>query len=208
VVAGHETTAMTLCWTMLLLASHPEIQYAVADEVRAALRGAPPTIDDLERMPLLNHVVDESMRLLPATPMLFFRRCVEPFELAGRRMPVGSTVLLSPLLTHRDPELYPEPQRFRPQRWDSLRPSTYQYLPFGAGPRRCVGAGFAGQAIRLTLAVLLQRVRLSMPGAMRVDHKVIGIVMGPRQLTLRVDPADASIAPPQPLSGSVRELLD
>jgi cytochrome P450 len=207
VVAGHETTAMTLCWTALLLAVHPEIQYAVADEVRSVLRGAAPTVDDLDRMPLLNHVVDESMRLLPVTPLLFLRRCAEPFELAGREMPVGSTVLLSPLITHRDPELYPEPLRFLPQRWDSVRPSTYEYLPFGAGPRRCVGAGFAGQAIRLTLAVLLQRVRLSMPGAMRVDHKVIGIVMGPRQLTLRVDPADARIASPGALSGSVRELL-
>lgn len=207
VVAGHETTAMTLCWTSLLLATHPELQYAVADEVRSVLRGAPPTLDDLERMPLLNHVVDESMRLLPVTPMLFFRRCVEPFELDGRAMPVGSTLLLSPLLTHRDPGLYPEPLRFMPKRWESLRPATYEYLPFGAGPRRCVGAGFASQAIRLTLAVLLQRVRLSMPSAMKVDHKVIGIVMGPRALTLRVDPADAKIASPGSLSGTVRELL-
>jgi cytochrome P450 len=208
VVAGHETTANTLCWTAMLLATHPEIQHAVADEIAAVLRGAAPTLDDLERMPLLNHIVDESMRLLPTTPMLFLRRCVDPFELEGRAMPVGSTVLLSPLLTHRDPELYPEPRRFRPQRWESLRPTAYEYLPFGAGPRRCIGAGFAGQAIRLILAVLLQRRRLAMPSAMRVDRKFVGIVMGPQQMTLQVAPADAKIAAPAQLSGGVLDLLD
>jgi cytochrome P450 len=207
VIAGHETTAMTLCWTALLLAAHPEIQYAVADEVRSVLHGAPPTVDELERMSLLNHVVDESMRLLPIAPMLLLRRCVEPFELDGRALPVGSTVLLSPLITHRNPALYPEPRRFLPQRWETVRPTAYQYLPFGAGPRRCVGAGFAGQAIRLILAVLLQHRRLAMPSAMRVDRKFVGIVMGPRRLTLRVDPADAKIASPGSLSGSVRQLV-
>jgi hypothetical protein len=77
------------------LVGYPEIQYAVAEEVRSVLGGAAPTLDDLERMSLLNYVVDETMRLLPTTPMLFLRRCVEPFELDGRTMPVGSTVVLS-----------------------------------------------------------------------------------------------------------------
>lgn len=208
-IASHETTAMTLAWSLLLLAAHPSWQEAVADEVAGALRGAAPTVADLPRMPLLGRVVDETLRLLPPTPLLFFRRGTRDFELAGRKLPAGSTLVLSPLLTHRQAALYPDANRFEPERWEGLSPGPYGYLPFGAGPRRCLGAGFAAQAIRLVLALVLQQRRVTVPGGVRVNYKVTGVVMGPAQgPRLQLSPPGAAIAPPQPVGGSVRELVD
>ncbi|MCA9687174.1 MAG: cytochrome P450, partial [Myxococcales bacterium] len=208
-IAGHETTAMTLTWSLLLLAAHPVWQEAVVDEVTGALQGAAPTVADLPRMPLLGRVVDETLRLLPPTPLLFFRRGTRDFDLAERRLPAGSTLVLSPLLTHRQAEIYPRANRFDPERWQGQSPGAYAYLPFGAGPRRCLGAGFAAQAIRLVLALVLQRRRLTVPSGVRVDFKVAGVVMGPsRGPTLELAPPGAVLAPPQPVGGSVRELVD
>ncbi|MCA9702145.1 MAG: cytochrome P450, partial [Myxococcales bacterium] len=99
--------------------------------------------------------------------------------------------------------------RFDPERWQGQSPGAYAYLPFGAGPRRCLGAGFAAQAIRLVLALVLQRRRLTVPSGVRVDFKVAGVVMGPsRGPTLELAPPGAVLAPPQPVGGSVRELVD
>jgi cytochrome P450 len=206
--AGHETTAMTLSWTLLLLAAHPEVQAALAEEIASCCRGAPPTLDDLDRLDLLDRVVREAMRLLPAASMLFFRRATAPFELDGHPLPAGTTVVLSPLITHRDPDRYPEPLRFDPDRWRTLEPTTYEYLPFGAGPRRCLGAGFATNSTRLLLASILQRVRVAIPPRATVDVGVSGLVMAPRgELRLRVLPPGASLGRPEPLRGTLAELI-
>ncbi len=207
--ASHETTAMTLSWTLLLLAAHPSVQVELAEAIESRCKGSVPSLADLEQVELLGWVISESMRLLPAAPMLFFRRSSAPFELDGHRLPAGTTVVLSPLITHRDPVLYPEPLRFDPERWRTLEPSPYEYLPFGAGPRRCLGAGFAGNAIRLLLAAILQRVRVEIPdGGVTVDAGTSGIVMSPlRPLRLRVSPAAASLGQPKPVRGNVTELV-
>ncbi|PRP91265.1 Pentalenene oxygenase [Enhygromyxa salina] len=206
--AGHETTAMTVSWTLLLLAAHPQIQLALGEDIAAQCGDRPPALDDLARLELLDRVVRESMRLLPATPMLFLRRSTVAFELGGHALPPGSTIVLSPLVTHRDPDLYPSPRRFDPDRWSGLEPGPYEYLPFGAGPRRCLGAGFATNAIRLVLASILQRVRVAIPAGARVDCGVSGIIMSPRGgLRLRVMSPDATLRPPRSVGGSVRELV-
>jgi cytochrome P450 len=206
--AGHETTAMTLSWTLLLLAAHPRIQCELAEAIADRCKGAPPTLEDLAHVELLGLVISESMRLLPPTPMLFFRRSTAPFELDTHELPIGTTVVLSPLITHRDPARYPDPLRFDPDRWRTFEPSPHEYMPFGAGPRRCLGGGFAMNAIRLLLASILQRVRVEIPAGASVDCGTSGIVMAPqRELRLKVWPAGTSLGAPRPVRGNVNELV-
>jgi cytochrome P450 len=179
-LAGHETTASTLAWTLFLLGEHPRVAADLVDELTAVLGGAAPTVEQLARLPLLDRVVKESMRLLPACPLLFVRHGMRDFVVDGRTLQRGTAIVLSPLVTHRQPDLYPEPARFRPERWATIAPTPYEYLPFGAGPRMCLGAGFAALELRLVLAMLLQRFRLELIDGARVSGEVRGITFGPR----------------------------
>src|SRR5262249_33346328 len=104
----------------------------------AALRGGPPTLASIERLSLLDAVIKESMRVLTPVPYQV-RAAVQPAELGGLELRAGARVILSGTLTNRLPDLYPEPRRFRPERWERIAPSPYEYLAFGAGPRHCIG---------------------------------------------------------------------
>jgi cytochrome P450 len=177
-IAGHETTAFTLAWTLFLLAQHPEVMRALVGELDAVLAGAPPTAAQLGSLPCLDRVVKESMRLLPATAFLFFRRATEAFSLEGHELPAGAITIHSALITHRFPDLYPEPRRFLPDRWKDLAPAPYAYLPFGAGPRTCIGMTFAAQAIRVVLATMLQRFGFALVPGAGISRKVQGITLG------------------------------
>jgi cytochrome P450 len=179
-IAGHETTAFTLAWTLFLLSQHPVAMREVVEEIDGVLGSAPPAVERLPELACLDRVVKESMRLLPATAFLFFRRAQEPFALDGHEFPAGPIVILSTLVTHRLVPLYPEPQRFLPDRWKELSHGPYEYLPFGAGPRTCIGATFAAQAIRLMLACVLQRVDVALVPGTNVSRKVQGITLGPK----------------------------
>lgn len=205
-VAGHETTAHALSWTLFLLAQHPQIQLELREELRGELHGDAPTVEQLARLPLLDAIVDESLRLLPPTYVLFIRRAMGEFELGPYRMPEGSLVVLSPLVAHHLPEVFEEPERFRPERWASRKPSPFELVPFGAGPRLCLGASFAAQEIRLVLAMIVQRHGLRMLPGSRVDPKARGITMGPRGgLPIELVDPDARPRPPVDVGGSIRE---
>jgi cytochrome P450 len=206
--ASHETTANTLAWTLFLLATRPQLYRDVVDELAATLHGAAPTVDQLAQLPLLDRVVKESQRLLPASCILFFRAAQEAFELGDHRIPAGARLLTSPFIAHRDPDIYPEPQAFKPERWENLDPSTYAYLPFGAGPRLCIGAQFAAQAIRTALAIALQRFRFELPPGTRIDKQVRGITLGPKHgLRMRLSAVGGAMAEPAPVAGDIHELV-
>lgn len=154
-IAGHETTASALTWTLLLLAQHPAILNDLRDEL-APLDGQAPTLAQLPNLPLLEAVLKESMRLFP--PFYWQMRILaEATELDGYPLPKGGTVAFSSFVTHRNPELYPQPDRFWPRRWENFNPSPYEYLPFSAGPRMCLGATFAMLEMRLVLPLIVQR---------------------------------------------------
>jgi cytochrome P450 len=209
--ASHETSANTLAWTLMLLAAHPQTYADLADEVTATLRGAPPTVEQLAEMPLLDRVVKESQRLLPASAILFFRAAQQPFAMGGHELPAGTRLLTSPFVAHRDPAVFPEPRRFAPERWERLEPSTYEYLPFGAGPRLCLGAQFAAQAVRIALAAMLSRFRFELVAGARIDHLVRGITLGPRNgLPMKLSQARGSFEPPPaaPVRGDIHALVD
>lgn len=205
-IAGHETTANTLSWTLLLLDQHPRVLADVVDEVSGVLRGSAPTVEQLGRMPLLERVIKESMRLLP-TAAIGSRVSTGPFELGPYHFPRRTFVNFSQYLTHRLPELYPEPQRFKPERWETIDPSPYEYLPFGAGPRMCIGATFAMTELRIVLAMLLQRFRLAVVPDAQIDWGMtitLGI-KGPLPMTVVAQDRRFSKTT---IRGSIHELVD
>jgi cytochrome P450 len=208
-VAGHETTANTLAWTLFLLAQHPEIHASTVDEVTSTLRGGAPGVENVPRMPLVDRVVRESMRILPATPMLFMRVATSPVSLGPYRLPVEANVILSPLVTHRDPDRYPDPARFVPARWEKLEPTAYEYLPFGTGSRMCLGAGFATLALRLILPMILQRFRLTLAHGADVSRAVRGITFGPKNgMPMLIAPQDRRFSRRDEVRGDIHELCE
>ncbi len=202
--AGHETSTNALAWILLLLSQHPDVLRDLDDEI-ASLHGAPPTVEDLSRLTLLDGVVKESMRLLPPVP-LHPRVVATDTELGGYALPAGSEIFLSIFHMHRDPAIFPRPDEFTPRRWETTKPSVYEYNPFSAGPRMCIGASFAMMEIKIALACLLARFHLELPRDARVDHRV-AITMAPKGgLRMKVRPRTIRPGPPTPWTGSVRHL--
>lgn len=167
-LAGHDTTAGTLPWVWYLLAKHPDAEARLAGEVEQVLRGRAPTAEDLPRLAYAHMVVKETLRLYPQAYVLFARVAAEDVELGGYRIPRGSQLYPVPYVIHRDARWYPEPERFEPERFAPGRVEALAncaWVPFGAGPRACIGAALATLEMVLIVAALAQRVKLSLaPG--------------------------------------------
>ena len=165
IVAGHETTALTLAWSLYLCAFDPEVQARARTEAQAVLGGRAAGAGDLDRLPYVRQVVEEALRLYP--PGGFLSRTAQTADrLAGTGVRKGDTVIIPVYGLHRHRRLWDEPDAFRPDRWaDRAGIDRYQYLPFGDGPRICIGARFAMQEAVIILATLLARFRFrAVPG--------------------------------------------
>lgn len=166
-LAGHETTALALSWTWYLLSQNPSAEARLHEELDRTLLGRSPTPDDLDRMPYLNAVIRESLRLYPPAYTIG-RSSIEPIELGGYCFPTETVFLLPTFVTQRDSRYFDDPLAFRPERWlDGLTPESlgFRYFPFGGGPRRCIGQGFALMEAGLVLATLASRFRFRLvPG--------------------------------------------
>ncbi|GAA4358302.1 cytochrome P450 [Angustibacter luteus] len=160
VIAGHETVASSLGWTLQLLAEHPAVQDRLHAELTQVLEGRRPGWSDVPALRYTRRVVDEALRLYPPAWVLT-RRAVEADVVAGVDVPAGSLVIISPWLLHRRAEAWPDPAAFDPDRFAADRAAAPRpdYLPFGVGPRLCIGRDFALVESVLVLATLLQRVR-------------------------------------------------
>ena len=169
IIAGHETTALALAWSLYLLANDPPAQDRAAAEAESAL-GAAPAADASHASSLLyvGQVIDEAMRLFPPAAMLS-RRARKADRLCGRRIEPGDVVILPIYALHRHEALWERPMRFDPENFAPAAVAArdrFAYLPFGAGPRVCIGAGFALMEAKIILATLLRRFRVSpRPGA-------------------------------------------
>jgi cytochrome P450 len=185
-LAGHETTANALTWTLHLLAQHPEAEAALhreLDDVLGGPGGRAVEADDVARLPYARQVVAESMRLYPPA-WVIGRRAVEPFEIGGFRVPARTVVLTSQWLVHRDARWFERPEAFDPSRWAPAAAAErhrFSYFPFGAGTRVCIGEQFAWTEAVLLLAAVARRWRLRLePGELaRVTPEPI-VTLRPR----------------------------
>ena len=156
-LAGHETTAIALSWTFYLLAQHPEVEERLAREVRGA------NAMELVRNPYLTNVISESMRLYPPA-YAFGREAIADCEIGGYPVPKGTTIFMAPWVAHRDKRWFADPLKFNPDRWNNDFAKTlprFAYLPFGGGPRQCIGNSFALMEAAIILGSVLQRYRLT-----------------------------------------------
>ena len=142
-LAGHDTTAISLSWTAHLLSKHPEIKAKMLAEIDSVLQGRAPTYADLDNLTYTRWVLKEGMRLHPAA-YLTGRDSIEDVQIGDYMIPKGSTVFVSPAVMHRLPEYFPDPDAFKPERWEGVndRDMKYKYIPFGGGPRVCIGEHF------------------------------------------------------------------
>lgn len=179
-MAGHETTANGLAWAFALLSQHPDIARRLRDEIRTALGERRPTLGEVMALPLLDRVVDEVLRLYPPAWSIG-RRAEQEDELGGFHIPKHSLVIPNVYLAHRNPSYWPNPEGFDPDRFlegESEKRPRFAYLPFGGGPRQCIGNSFALLEMKLALAIVLQRLELALPPGARPEPEP-GITLRP-----------------------------
>jgi cytochrome P450 len=181
-LAGHETTATTLSWAWLLLSQNPKQYASLQKEVVEVLQGRTPSADDAQQLPYANAVIKEALRMYPVA-WVTRRMALEDVEIRGFHIEKGTFVFLSPWILHHDPRWFEQPGQFMPERWlkdKTELPSREAYIPFGGGPRICIGNGLAMMESVLVLATLLQRfsvhvlpeqpVEMELAGTMRPKH--------------------------------------
>ncbi len=189
-LAGHETTSHALSWTLYLLSQNPGVREQVIAEVRGVLGTRLPSIEDLPKLPLVEQVFKEALRLYPPAYILA-RRASADVEIGGYRLPAGAEAIAWIYFTHRDERWFEDPHAFKPERFAPAREGQippFAFVPFGAGPRACIGKGFAMVEGTLMLAALSQRFRFGFaPGAVVTPNP--RITMHPKRgLPMRVRP--------------------
>jgi cytochrome P450 len=176
-MAGHETTAVTMTWVWYLLSQHPAEEAELHKELDTVLGGRTPTVEDLPNLPYTRMVIEEAMRVYPPAPGLSMRVAKEADELCGFKVTPGLQIIVSPWILHRHRRLWDDPERFDPTRFSkelSDKRPRFAYLPFGGGPRICIGATLAMTEAILILAVLAQRfrVRLKEPQDIKLQARI------------------------------------
>jgi cytochrome P450 len=215
--AAHMTTAHSLTWTLLLLAQHPSVMRQLWRELQREGQGAGIFDDGIpradgslpkgEELSLLDCVIKESMRLLPASA--YSQRVnMEAVQLGPLFLPRGTGIVFTPLVTHHLSHIYTQPEKFIPERWRTLRPSPYAYHPFGAGPRLCIGGPLATAIIRIALAKILSRFRLAVvPGADIGVHVESTMLVPTNGLPMEIHAADGKFES-SPIAGNIHELVE
>ncbi|WP_424887771.1 cytochrome P450 [Streptomyces sp. XH2] len=187
VFGGSETMAASLTWSLYALARHPEAARELHEELDAVLGGRPVTPADVPRLPRTGQVVTEALRRYPPA-WLFTRVTTAPVDMAGRRLPAGTTMVVSPPVVHHNPAVHACPADFRPARWPAARPGRPPregFAIFGAGPRKCIGDVYAMTEAVLALATFCHRWRMEFAPGADTRPPALATVQYPRRLLLR-----------------------
>ena len=174
-LAGHETTANALSWTFYLLSQNPGVERQLRAELSGVLGGRAPTVEDLQHLAFTTMVIQEAMRLYPPI-WAIERRAIAHDVIGGFPIPTGSSVVISPYVLHRNEKFWPDAERFDPSRF-SARPRAY--LPFGSGPRFCIGNEFAMMEARLIVPMVVQACHLELAAGQVVEAEP-GITLRPK----------------------------
>lgn len=205
--AAHLTTAHSLAWTLFLLAEHPSIMSEVHEELTKHLDGGFPSLEQVEKLSVTERTIKESMRILPASSYSQ-RVAAGPIELGPFQLAPGAGIVFSQFITHHMPSLYPDPEAFIPDRWLKINPSPYEYLPFGAGPRMCIGASLAMLIMKTVVPTILQRFKVTVVPNSEVSGKVISTMLGPTtSVRMMVDHQDGRFEC-QPVRGNIHDMVD
>ncbi|MGO8949827.1 MAG: cytochrome P450 [Ktedonobacterales bacterium] len=170
-LAGHETTAVALTWTWYLLSMHPSVERRLHDELHTVLAGRTPTANDLPQLTYTRMVIEEAMRLYPPVWSIL-RRAVADDDIGPYHVPAGTSIFISPYAVHRHTAFWEDPEAFDPERFTPERSGGrphFAYVPFGGGPRQCIGNTFAMTEAQLILATIAQRYRLRPVNARAVE---------------------------------------
>ncbi len=170
--AGHETTSNALTWTCYLLTQHPDVQARLQEELDTVLEGDNPRFEDLENLKYTEMVIKESMRILPPVWTLSARQANEDIVIGDYFIPKDKTVFVSPYASHHNPRHFPNPDVFDPERFNEENEKAlprHAYLPFGAGPRVCIGNSFAMMEAKLILATIAKRYHLAPVAGQKLD---------------------------------------
>lgn len=181
-LAGHETTAATLTWVWYLLSQHPEVERRLHAEVDQVLGGRPATLSDIPRLVYTKMIVSETLRLYPPV-WLLPRKTINPDRLDHHNIPANSDVLVCVYTIHRHPRFWHEAERFDPERFATDKGperDSCAYLPFGAGPRTCLGSRFGLMEVMLTVATIAQRFSLRLAGDQKVEPEA-SLTLHPRR---------------------------
>jgi cytochrome P450 len=193
-MAGHETTANALSWVWYLLARHPDVEARLHEEVDRVLGGRMPGFADLAELKWTRMVIDEAMRLYPPAHGIS-RTAIGEDRIGGVRIPAGANISISMYVTHRNPNLWPDPERFDPERFAPeaiARRHRFAYMPFGGGPRVCIGNSFAIAEAQVIVAMIAQRYRLRLV-ADQVVEPVALITLRPKNgISVTLEPRRAS----------------
>ena len=157
---GYNPNGMALYWTIFLLSQHPQAMQKVQEELDQVLGGENPTTESIEKLPYLEGAIKEAMRLFPAGTWTG-RLAMKDFRMDSHFLPKGTWIVMSPYITHRMPELFPRPYKFLPERWLSEYHSAYEFMPFSAGPRYCIGTSLGMMQLKIALAILLRKYSFS-----------------------------------------------
>ncbi len=206
--AGHETTASALTWILFLLSQHPHILSDLYEEIDAGGQGARSRLEQIRQRPLMTNVIQEGLRMFPPG-MWLVRTSTAPFTFGPYAFPAGTHIVISPAVTHYQAEIYERPHAFRPQRWETIAPSPYEYLPFGNGPRRCLGATFAMLELQIVLPIILQRFHPVVPPNARVDRGGSVLSFPKGMLPMVLQPRErAQLWPAQRVRGNIHDLVE
>lgn len=170
--AGHETTSNALTWTWYLLSQHPEIEAKLQHELDSVLAGQRPTLADLPNLPYTEMVLKESMRMYPPVWTLNARQASEDITIGEYSIPKGAHVMVSPYVMHRHPDYFSDPMAFDPERFrpeNEAQLPKYVYMPFGGGPRVCIGNSFAMMEAQLILATMAQRYSFELDPSQQIE---------------------------------------
>ena len=185
-IAGHDSTATTLAYAFHLLSQNPEVEERLHTELDGVLGERDATLDDLPKLPLTDQIITETLRLYP--PLWGLGRMVfEPIELGEYHIPPGVTLMTAPLITQRDPRWFEDPLEFRPERWTAEFRSKlpqFAYFPFGGGPHKCIGEGFAWMEAKIALATLCRRWRAASRGKAEIVPRITIKAKGGMPMTL------------------------
>ncbi|TFW32037.1 cytochrome P450 [Massilia horti] len=181
-LAGHETSAATLTWWAWCMAANPAAQAAARQEVLAVLRGRAPMAEDLPSLTYLVQTLQETLRLYPAAPMLMTRRSIRPITLGGWQLPARTIFSIPVQRLQHDPRWFPDPHVFRPERFASGGSDIPRgaFMPFGTGPRVCLGQHLAMAEMTVVAAMFLQRFAVAVPVGMTAPEAAFHITLRPK----------------------------